>query len=101
MASRGRPPEYAVPGGLAFVPPDPTPVQPANYETRKDPAKVKSIEDAQVLFQAAGASSQKVEQLAGGEWTFECTVGIKTYEARGGSPLEAMKVVLEQIQRDR
>lgn len=101
MATRGRPPEYSVPGGLAFVPPEPTPVQPAGYETLKDPAKVKTMEDAQVLFQAAGASNQKVEQLASGEWAFECTVGLKTYETRGGSPLEAMKVVLEQIQRDR
>lgn len=101
MASRVREPEYSVPGGLAFVPPDPTPVQPATYETRKDPAKVKSMEDAQVLFQAAGAANQKVEQLAGGEWVFACAVGIQTYEARGSSPLEAMKIVLEQIQRDR
>lgn len=102
MADRVRQPEYAVPGGLAFVPPEPTPlVQPTGYETRKDPAKVKSMEDAQVLFQAAGASNQKVEQLAGGEWAFDCSVGIKTYEARGSSPLEAMKIVLEQIQRDR
>ncbi len=102
MASRVRDHEYSVPGGLAFVPPEPTtPVQPAGYETRKDPAKVHSMEDAQVLFQAAGASGQKVEQLAGGEWAFECSVGVKTYEARGGSPLEAMKTVLEQIQRDR
>jgi hypothetical protein len=100
MATRGRPPEYSIPGGLAFVPPKPTHVEPAGYETRKDPAKVKSLEDAQALFQAAGASNQKVEQLAG-EWVFECTVGIKTYEARGNSALEAMRVVLEQIQRDR
>jgi len=101
-ASRVREPEYSVPGGLAFVPPEPaTPVRTAGYETLKDPAKVKTMEDAQVLFQAAGASNQKVEQLAGGEWAFECTVGIKTYEARSGSPLEAMKLVLEQIQKDR
>lgn len=101
MAGRFREPEHSVPGGLAFVPPEPSQVRPADYEILKDPTKVKTMEDAQVLFQAAGASGQKVEQLAGGEWVFECTVGIKTYEARGDSLLEAMKIVLEQIQRDR
>jgi hypothetical protein len=79
----------------------PQPVRQASHESPKDPAKVKTLEDAQTLFQAAGASGQKVEQLAGGEWVFECTVGIKTYGAHGNSPLEAMKIVLEQIQRDR
>ena len=102
MTGRSREPEYAVPGGLAFVPPEPTsPVRPAGYEPLKDPATVKTMEDAQALFQAAGAHGQKVEQLDGGAWVFGCSVGIKTYEARGGSPLEAMKIVLEQIQKDR
>jgi hypothetical protein len=93
--------EYSVPGGLAVVLPEPAPVRSAGYETLKGPAKVKTLEDAQILFQAAGDSGQKVEQLTGGEWVFECRVGIKTYVARGCSPLEAMKFVLEQIQKDR
>jgi hypothetical protein len=100
MAGRVREPEYSVPGGLAFVAPTPG-VRPAAYETLKDPAMVKTMEDAQVLLQAAGANGQKVEQLAGGEWVFGCSVGIKTYEARGSSALEAMKVALKQIQKDR
>jgi hypothetical protein len=42
-----------------------------------------------------------MEQLSGGDWTFGCTVGAKAYESRGKEPLEALKAVLEQIQRDR
>jgi hypothetical protein len=101
VTGRFRESENSVPGGLTFVLPEPAPVQPAGHETLNGPAKVKAIEDAQAPFQVVGASGQKVEQLAGGEWVFECTVGIKTYEACGSSPLEAMRFVQEQIQRDR
>jgi hypothetical protein len=100
MTGRIRESQNSVPGGLGFVLPEPAPVRPAGCETLNDPAKIKTMEDAQVLFRAAGASGQKVEQLAGGEWVFDCTVGIKTYQACGSSPLEAMKFVLEQIQKD-
>lgn len=97
-----RPREYAVPGGLAFTAAEPpSPIRPVKFETLKDPAKVMTMEDGQSLLQAAGARNQKVEQLDSGEWMFACTVGPKAYEACGKEPLEAMKVVLEQIQKDR
>lgn len=94
--------EYSVPGGLVFVPPEPTsPVRPAGHEVLLDPTKVKTMDDSQALLRAAGARGQKTEQLADGDWCFACTVGIRSYESRGNAPLEAMKIVLEQIQKDR
>ena len=102
MAVRTHLSEYSVPGGLAFTPAEPPlPIRPVKFETLKDPAKVKSMEDGQSLLQAAGARNQVVEQLDCGEWRFACTIGLKGYEARGQEPLDAMKAVLEQIQKDR
>lgn len=102
LPGRPRAPEYSVPGGLAFVPPEPTsPIRPVGHEVLRDPAKVKSLEDGQALLNLAGARGQKVEQLAEGDWSFSCTVGIRSYDARAAEPLDAMKIVLEQIQKDR
>ncbi len=102
MAVRPREPSYSVPGGLAFVPQESaSPIRPVSYETLKDPTKVKTMEDGQALLQAAGARSQKSEQVTDGDWLFGCTVGAKTYEARAKEQLEAVKAVLEQIQKDR
>ena len=102
LAAPPREPSYGVPGGLAFTPPEPkSPVRPVGFETLKDPAKVKSMEDGQSLLQAAGAREQKMEQLSGGDWSFGCTVGAKAYEARGKEPLEALREILDQILKDR
>jgi hypothetical protein len=59
------------------------------------------MEDGQSLLQAAGAREQKMEQLSGGDWSFGCTVGSRGFEAHGRDPLEALKVVLVQVQKDR
>jgi hypothetical protein len=75
-------------------------IRPASFEPLKDPAKVQSMEDGQMMLQAAGARGQKMEQLPDGEWVFACTVGIRSHEARGQEPIDAIKSVLEQIQRD-
>lgn len=97
-----RPREYSVPGGLAFTAPEPpSPICRVSFETLKDPSKVKTVEDGQALLRAAGARNQKVEQLDSGEWMFACTVGPKGFEAHATELLEAMKAVLEQIQKDR
>jgi hypothetical protein len=102
MATRPREPNYSVPGGLAFSLPEPTsPIRQVGFETLKDPAKVKTMEEGQALLQVAGARSQKAEQLTEGDWLFGCMVGAKSYEARSKEPLEAMKMVLEQIKKDR
>jgi hypothetical protein len=76
-------------------------VRPVSYEVLKDPSRVKTMEDGQNFLQAAGARGMKVEQLTGGEWVFACTVGAKSFEARGKEPIEAMKLVLDQVQKDR
>jgi hypothetical protein len=102
LAGRPRAAEYSVPGGLAFTAAEPaSPIRPVGFETLKDPSKVKTMEDGQSLLQTAGARNQKVEQLDSGDWMFACTVGPKGFEACGKEPLDAMKVVLEQIQKDR
>src|SRR5262249_60736842 len=59
MGDQSREPEHLVPGRLVFAPP--RPVRSATYDVLKDPTKVKTMEDAQVIFQAAGASGLKVE----------------------------------------
>ncbi len=81
--------------------PSESPVRPVSYEVLKDPSRVKTMEEGQNLLQAAGARGMKVEQLTGGEWVFGCTVGAKAFEARGKEPLAAMKLVLEQVQKDK
>ena len=102
LAVRSRVAEYSVPGGLAFTAAEPpAPIRPVKFETLKDPSNVKTMEDGQSLLQAAGARNQKVEQLDGGEWRFTCTVGPKGYEGHATELLDAMKAVLEQIQKDR
>lgn len=95
-------PNYTVAGGSAFTLPEPrSEIRPVSFETLKDPAQVKTMEDGQAVLQVAGARGLKVEQLSGGEWVFACTLGAKAYQARGNEPLDAMKAVLEQVQRDR
>jgi hypothetical protein len=84
----------------ALMPSDSS-VRPVSYEVLKDPSRVNTMEDGQNFLQMAGARGMKVEQLTGGEWVFACTVGAKVFQARGKEPLEAMKLVLEQVQKDR
>jgi hypothetical protein len=94
----GTPAKYTAAGpGLT---PSESPVRPVSYEVIKDPSRVKTMEDGQAVLQAFGARGMKVEQLTGGEWVFGCTVGAKGFEARGKEPMEAMKLVLEQVQDD-
>jgi hypothetical protein len=90
------------PKDSTYQPSDTTaPVRLVSHEALKDPARVSSIEEGQALLQTAGASGLKSEQLSGGEWAFGCTVGAKSFQAHGRDPLDAMKQVLIQVQKER
>jgi hypothetical protein len=90
----------AAPGGTPIGPSLPS-LRPASQQAPHDPAHGRTIEEMQTLLQAAGAGGMRSEQVADGEWLFDCTIGTMAYQGRGGDPLEAMSVVLEQIQKGR
>ena len=84
------------------MPVDPlTPIKQVSYESRRDTAKVESMEDAQSHLLDLGARGMRTEQMSNGEWLHTCTVGQKVYEARGNDQLEAMRKVLEQVRSSR
>jgi hypothetical protein len=86
----------------AYAPVDTSsPVRLVSYEALKNPARVSTMEEGQALLQSSGASGLRTEQLNGGDWAFGCTVGAKNYQAHGRDPLDAMKQVLIQVQKDR
>jgi len=99
----GRPKEatYSVAPNPIDSPAPATQIRLVSYEALRDPSKVRTMEEGQTLLQAAGARGLKTEQLIGGEWSFGCTVGSKDFEAHGRDPLEALKQVLAQVQKDR
>jgi hypothetical protein len=102
LVSRPKEATYSVANGPADLPPAAgTQIRLVSYEALRDPAKVRTMEEGQALLEAAGARGMKTEQLTGGDWSFGCTVGSKGFEAHGRDPLEALKVVLVQVQKDR
>ena len=103
-AVEGRPKDavYTLTNGSTYQPTESaTPIKLVSHEAIKDPARVQSMEEGQALLQAAGARGLKTEQLGGGDWAFGCTVGSKVFEAHGRDPLDAMKQVLIQVQKER
>jgi hypothetical protein len=102
LVSRPKEATYTVASGPADLPPAAgTQIRLVSYEALKDPAKVRTMEEGQAILEAAGARGMKTEQLSGGDWSFGCTLGSKGFEAHGRDPLEALKVVLVQVQKDR
>jgi hypothetical protein len=78
-----------------------TPVKKISYEVLRDPSQVRTMEEGQAMLQSAGAKSQRSEQVSEDEWSFACSVGSKSYECRGKDAMEAMRLVIEQVHKDR
>jgi len=63
-------------------------------------SKPQSIDEMQARLQAAGTRGMRSEQTPEGEWRFDCTINGEAYQGRGPSALEAMRLVLETIQKN-
>jgi hypothetical protein len=97
---RVKEPTYTVAANASDSPPPPQ-IRLVSFEAMKDSSKVRTMEEGQALLEAAGARGIKTEQITGGDWTVACTIGSKGFEAHGRDPLEALKRVLAQVQKDR
>ena len=75
------------------------PLRLASHEVREG-ARPQSIDEVQARLQAAGARGMRSEQTPDGEWRFDCTINGEAYQGRGPSALEAMRLVLETIQKN-
>jgi hypothetical protein len=95
-------PVYRIPSPTAFTLPEPPPpVRRVSHAALRDPASVKTLEEAQALLEVLGAKGQRAEQGEDGEWTCSCTVGPRAFEAQAAEPLEAMRLLLAQVGDDR
>lgn len=75
------------------------PLRLANHEVR-DSSRPQTIDGVQARLQAAGARGMRTEQAPDGEWRFDCTINGEVYQGRGPSALEAMRLVLETVQKN-
>jgi hypothetical protein len=97
-----RDPVNGITSAASFSPADPAPaIKLAGYEAPRDPAHMKSVEDGNAMLLAAGGSGQRMEQLSPTEWAVGCTLNSKVYEARGETQLDAMKKLVEKVQKAR
>ena len=102
QAYRGKDPVSSLTSGSAIAPPDPSSgIKLASHEVPRDASRIEKMEEGFEMLQAAGAKGLRTEQLSSNEWLFACAVGPKVYEARGQDQLEAMRRVLEQVNKRR
>jgi len=102
QAYRGKDPVSSLTSGSALAPVEPSlGIRLASHEVRRDSSKVEKMEEGFEMLEAAGARGLRTEQLSSNEWLFACAVGPKVYEARGQDQLEAMRRVLEQVNKGR
>jgi hypothetical protein len=87
----------------SFTPGEPasSPIKLVDYEVKRDPSKLETVQDGQAMLQEMGARSQRCEQLENGEWSYSCAMGLKIFEARGKDQMEAIKKVIEQVKEAR
>ena len=99
---RGKDPVSSLTSGSAITPVESTSViKLASHDVPRDASRIEKMEEGFEMLQAAGARGLRTEQLASNEWLFACVVGSKVYEARGQDQLEAMRRVLEQVNKGR
>jgi hypothetical protein len=101
VGGRPRDPVTGITSAASFVPAEPSQIRHASYEVSREPARMETMDDGNKILQAAGARGQRMEQLSPNEWLCACTVGQKVYEARGQDQMDAMKKMVEQVQKGR
>jgi hypothetical protein len=95
---RPRDPHLSFTSATSFAPSEPpSPIRQVDFEVKRDPSRLETVQDGQSMLQEMGARSQRMEQLDSGEWNYSCAMGLKVYEARGKDQMEALKNVIEQV----
>jgi hypothetical protein len=96
--------------GSAFVPPGPAKDRPVIgiYDRSRDPARISTVEEGQVILANYGIRWQRLEQAENGEWLFSCSKGAnpngtadRRYESRNVDQVSAVRNVIEQVKYDR
>jgi hypothetical protein len=65
----------------------------------RDTSRPQTTDEVRARLKAAGALAMRSEQAADGEWVFDCTLNGEAYQGRGPNALEAMRLVLEMLQK--
>ena len=76
-------------------------IKQVRYDVAAEAVRIHSVEEGQNALATMGTRGQRMEQAEGGEWVFSCSFGVKFYEGRSRDRTEAVRSVMEQIQRDR
>jgi hypothetical protein len=95
-------PAYRLPGPTTCTFPEvPPPVRCVSHAALRDPARVRTMEEAQALLEVLGATAHRADRRENGDWSCSCTVGPRMFAAQAAEPLEAMRLLLEEIEKGR
>jgi hypothetical protein len=79
--------------------PTDSPLQLVSHAALRDPTKVQSMEEGQALLLALGGRGLRMEQGDDGTWTCSCTAGQTLCVGRGPEPMDAVRHLLEQVEK--